>query len=112
MMNTTNAVLAAAAIAGLLAAAHAEGSDKKDSGKPADLPKCYGVNSCSGKSKCAAKGHSCAGKNACAGQGWLPMPAESCVNITNGSLKPIEAPIPDDKLPGAPLPSDNKQSRY
>ena len=40
--------------------------------------KCWGVNSCKGKTACATAHNSCAGKNACKGKGWMKMSKEDC----------------------------------
>ncbi len=77
-MKKKTALLATAALGGLLIAsyggtAHAgEGADAEAKGQ------CWGINSCKGTGACHGKGHSCAGENACKGQGWLKMTEKEC----------------------------------
>ena len=87
MSKAKNAMLAAAAVAGLLvgttARAVAQTTDSKDSGKKADTTKkeakadkhgCKGKNSCKGKGNCKTGDNGCAGKNSCKGKGGCKTP--------------------------------------
>jgi len=40
--------------------------------------KCWGANSCKGKSACGSALNSCTGQNACKGKGWSFMPQKAC----------------------------------
>lgn len=54
--------------------------DAKDT-KKADSAtiRCYGINTCTGKSECSVEGsHACAGKNDCKGKGWIKVAADKC----------------------------------
>lgn len=89
MSKAKNAMLAAAAVVGLLAGttarAVAQTTDSKDSGKKADASKkdkaakadkhdCKGKNSCKGKGNCKTGDAGCAGKNSCKGKGGCKTP--------------------------------------
>ena len=74
--KTTNKVLMAA-VAGLLTVGAIGASPARAA--DSDKVKCYGINSCKGKSSCAGGGHSCAGKNACKGQGHTKTSAADCM---------------------------------
>lgn len=43
--------------------------------------KCYGVNSCKGKSSCRSSAHGCKHQNACKGQGYVTVSKEVCEQI-------------------------------
>lgn len=41
--------------------------------------KCFGINTCKGKSECAVDGaHGCSGANECKGKGWINVSAKEC----------------------------------
>ena len=41
--------------------------------------KCFGINECSGQSKCDVAGsHECGGQNSCKGKGWIVVPQSEC----------------------------------
>jgi uncharacterized membrane protein len=82
--KTTNKVLMAA-VAGLLTVGAIGASPARAA--DSDKVKCYGINSCKGKSSCAGGGHSCAGKNACKGQGAVDTTKDDCAK-QGGSLTP------------------------
>ena len=82
--RTTNKVLMAA-VAGLLTVGAIGASPARAA--DSDNVKCYGINSCKGKSSCAGGGHSCAGKNACKGQGAVDTTKDDCAK-QGGSLTP------------------------
>ena len=43
--------------------------------------KCFGINSCKGKSECGVDGaHSCSGANECKGKGWISVSAKECAD--------------------------------
>ena len=83
--RTTNKVLMAA-VAGLLTVG-AISAPSTARAADSDKVKCYGINSCKGKSSCAGGGHSCAGKNACKGQGAVDTTKDDCAK-QGGSLTP------------------------
>ena len=83
-IQTTKAILASAAIAGLLSgsflAQAAEKGEKKGAkaGEAADAKKgetheCKGKNECKGKGGCKTDANACAGKNECKGKGGCGM---------------------------------------
>jgi uncharacterized membrane protein len=74
-----------AAVAGLLTVGAIGASPARAA--DSDKVKCYGINSCKGKSSCAGGGHSCAGKNACKGQGAVDTTKDDCAK-QGGSLTP------------------------
>ena len=82
--RTTNKMLMAA-VAGLLTVGAIGASPARAA--DSDKVKCYGINSCKGKSSCAGGGHSCAGKNACKGQGAVDTTKDDCAK-QGGSLTP------------------------
>lgn len=80
--------LAAASVAGLLAAAAsvAGGSSPAQAHGEEGVP-CYGINKCKGTGDCGGKGHGCHGRNACQGQGFITLDnKELCLRIANGRL--------------------------
>ena len=100
MTKTTKAMLAGAALAGLLAGTGApvnastllpslrtsfsaqdqgQDKDKKDSKQVKEKHACKGQNSCKGKGGCTAGDNGCNGKNSCKGKGGC---------ATDGSKKP------------------------
>ena len=88
-MTEKRKALLTASIAGLIAvgsvaavqvSANAEG-EMAAGGVP-----CYGINACKGMGDCGGKGYSCAGKNACKGEGFIKLPADTCMKIQGGSL--------------------------
>jgi len=50
--------------------------------------KCYGVNSCKGKSACKTAKNSCKGKNTCKGQGFLMKSATQCKKMNGSTQEP------------------------
>jgi uncharacterized membrane protein len=85
--RTTNGLLIASAVAGLLAlGASAAPAPAAEAG--GEKVHCYGINKCKGTGACGGKGHSCAGENACKGQGWLELDKETCLKIEGGRLTP------------------------
>ena len=86
--RTTNKVLLAA-VAGLLTVG-AIGAAGTARAADSDKVKCYGINSCKGKSSCAGGGHSCAGKNACKGQGAVETTKDDCAK-QGGTLTPPQS---------------------
>ena len=82
--RTTNKMLMAA-VAGLLTVGAIGASPARAA--DSDKVKCYGINSCKGKSSCAGGGHSCAGKNACKGQGAVDTTKDDSAK-QGGSLTP------------------------
>ena len=80
--------LVAASVAGLLAAALAEGFGRSAQAEDTGKVPCYGINKCKGAGACGGKGHSCSGKNECAGQGYLTLDKETCLKIKDGRLTP------------------------
>ena len=89
--NKKNVLLASAA-AGLMTLAFTSvtPAHADDHAEEADV-KCYGINKCKGTGDCGGKGHSCAGENECAGTGYIKLPKDKCLAITNGRLT-VEAP--------------------
>jgi hypothetical protein len=100
MTKTTKAMLAGAALAGLLAGTGAavnastllpslktsfraqdqgQDKDKKDDKQVKEKHACKGQNSCKGKGGCKAGDNGCNGKNSCKGKGGC---------ATDGSKKP------------------------
>ena len=100
MPKTTNAMLAGAALAGLIAGSGAgvnastrlpslktsfsaqdqgQDKDKKDDKQVKEKHACKGQNSCKGKGGCKAGDNGCNGKNSCKGKGGC---------ATDGSKKP------------------------
>lgn len=77
------ALILSAAVAGLMATAHAKDAKKA---APADhkpvaaagMGECHGVNTCKGTGACGGQGHECAGKNSCKGKGWVSMSEADC----------------------------------
>lgn len=49
--------------------------------------KCYGINSCAGKSACKTAHSECAGKNSCAGKGYVEIKYHEC-QAQGGKLEP------------------------
>jgi uncharacterized membrane protein len=49
--------------------------------------KCFGVNSCKGKSSCKSSGHGCKSQNACKGQGFVMVTKDTCDQI-GGRFEP------------------------
>lgn len=49
--------------------------------------KCYGINSCKGKSACKTANNKCKGHNSCKGQGYVMKTAKQCKKL-NGSETP------------------------
>ncbi len=47
--------------------------------------KCWGANSCKGKSACGSALNSCTGQNSCKGKGWSFMPEKAC--YAKGGMK-------------------------
>jgi len=47
--------------------------------------KCWGGNSCKGKSACGSALNACTGQNSCKGKGWQFMPEKAC--YANGGVK-------------------------
>jgi mercuric ion transport protein len=47
--------------------------------------KCWGGNSCKGKSACGSALNACTGQNSCKGKGWKFMPEKAC--FANGGVK-------------------------
>lgn len=91
-MNT-KALILGAALAGIVATAHADKHEKKAEAAPTEASgECSGINSCKGKGACGGKdktgeAHSCAGKNACKGQGWVTATEKDC-KAKKGTWKP------------------------
>ena len=77
-MKKKTALLATAALGGLLLASTAGPAHAGENGAEAAKGECWGINSCKGTGACQGKGHSCAGENACKGQGWLKLTAAEC----------------------------------
>lgn len=50
--------------------------------------KCYGVNSCKGKSACKTAKSSCKGKNSCKGQGYLMKSEKHCKKLHGSTEEP------------------------
>jgi uncharacterized membrane protein len=48
--------------------------------------KCYGVNSCKGKSACRTAANSCKGKNSCSGKGFVVMKSEKQCHKHGGKM--------------------------
>ena len=41
--------------------------------------RCFGINTCAGKSECSVKGaNDCGGKNSCKGKGWITVAMSEC----------------------------------
>ncbi|HEV2110039.1 MAG TPA: hypothetical protein VGT99_01695 [Gammaproteobacteria bacterium] len=76
-MNRLTGITLAAAAAALFAtaplAADKAGADTTG--------KCFGVNTCKGKSSCQSAGHTCKSQNACKGQGFVMISKEACDQI-------------------------------
>lgn len=77
------ALILGAAVAGLMATAHAKDA-KKEAAAPskpameAGMGECHGVNACKGHGACGGEGHECAGKNSCKGKGWVSLSEADC----------------------------------
>jgi len=50
--------------------------------------KCYGVNSCKGKSACKTAKTSCKGQNSCKGQGVMMKSAKKCKKMGGTTEEP------------------------
>jgi hypothetical protein len=50
--------------------------------------KCYGVNSCKGKSKCKTANNACKGKNSCKGKGVMKMSEKRCAKKHGTTTEP------------------------
>jgi hypothetical protein len=50
--------------------------------------KCYGVNSCKGKSKCKTAQNGCKGKNSCKGKGYLMKTEKDCKKMGGSATEP------------------------
>ncbi|HLW74879.1 MAG TPA: hypothetical protein VKT74_07420 [Gammaproteobacteria bacterium] len=56
--------------------------------QPGSTPgKCFGVNTCKGKSSCQSAGHSCKGQNSCKGKGFVIISKDACEQI-GGKFEP------------------------
>ncbi len=86
---TKKALLASAALSGLMVAAGCSGMDGMKSGSQLAMGQCHGINSCKGKGACEGVGHTCAGKNDCEGKAWLKMSKSTCEKIKDGKWQPI-----------------------
>ncbi len=76
-MNKSS-ILLCAAVAGLMASAHAAGG--KPAAKAEATGECSGVNTCKGTGECGSKegGTSCKGTNTCKGHGWVTKTEKDC----------------------------------
>ncbi len=54
--------------------------------------KCYGVNSCKGKSACKTASNSCKGQNSCKGKGFLMKTAKQCKKMGGSTTEPAAEP--------------------
>jgi len=75
---STKAILAGAALTGLLLGMSGCSSSSTNSGSEV-VGECHGMNSCKSTGACGGKGHSCAGQNKCKGQGWLKLSKKDCL---------------------------------
>jgi hypothetical protein len=50
--------------------------------------KCYGVNSCKGKSHCKTANNACKGKNSCKGKGVMKMSEKRCAKKHGTTTEP------------------------
>jgi len=50
--------------------------------------KCYGVNSCKGKSACKTAQNACKGKNSCKGKGVMMKTEEACKKANGSTEEP------------------------
>lgn len=53
-----------------------------------DKVKCYGVNSCKGKSKCKTAQNACKGKNSCKGKGYMMKTEKECKKMGGSTTEP------------------------
>lgn len=81
-MNS-RAIILAVAVAGAFAATAAIAQNDTTSGANQAGVKCYGINSCKGRSSCQTASNACNGKNSCKGTGYL-MSTSSQECITKG----------------------------
>lgn len=72
MKTTIKTALAAAALISATSAITTVQAADETQGK------CFGINSCKGKTACATAEGACAGTNSCKGKGWLPMTEKEC----------------------------------
>lgn len=81
-MKSKKAMLATAAISGLMMAATAQADNhgNKAAGKSAkaEKVKCVGTNSCKGQSACHTATSKCGGQNSCKGKGWEYLSKAEC----------------------------------
>ena len=54
--------------------------------------KCYGVNSCKGKSTCKTSQNGCKGKNSCKGKGVVMMKESKCKKMHGSTTAPSSEP--------------------
>jgi uncharacterized membrane protein len=50
--------------------------------------KCYGVNSCKGKSTCKTASNSCKSQNTCKGKGFLMKSTKHCKKLGGNTTEP------------------------
>lgn len=91
MKNLIKLSLTSAALSGLMIST-GNAADKKAPGKKSPAPeakkaedaggkkvRCFGINTCAGKSECSVKGaNDCGGKNSCKGKGWITVAMSEC----------------------------------
>jgi len=53
--------------------------------------KCYGVNSCKGKSKCKTAQNACKGKNSCKGKGVVMKTEKECKKLGGSTTEPTSS---------------------
>lgn len=53
---------------------------------PAGNVRCFGVNSCKGKSDCHTPKNACKGSNSCKAQGWLYVETAKACEDANGRV--------------------------
>lgn len=95
-MKNSKSVLLAIATASIFATAVAIAQDASQSqtaasqaatpADPTQAVKCYGLNSCKGKSQCQTANNSCSGKNSCKGNGFMMVPTQQECLTKGGSL--------------------------
>ncbi|HVE44749.1 MAG TPA: hypothetical protein VNC84_06415 [Gammaproteobacteria bacterium] len=54
--------------------------------------KCYGVNSCKGKSACKTAQSACKGKNSCKGKGLMMKTEAQCKKLNGSTEEPTSEP--------------------
>jgi|688.fasta_scaffold2248460_1 hypothetical protein len=84
-MKIAKGALLAVTAAALISSTTVLAADQAAS--PASSVKCYGANSCKGKSACKTAHNACKGQNSCKGKGYTTVDSAKQCKAEHGSLK-------------------------